>query len=286
MRTLRARLLIVFLGVVVMGCPSDGGTTGGADGRSDGGEVGGADTVAAFCEFEGISKGVCAAGRRSSDGDCLAPEAYEEPDERTCDGFDNDCDGAVDESCDADGDGFCDAELEVATESAPDSCPNGGGDCWDERNSERAQKTFPGAAQFDSETECLEDVDDDEYGAREPTGPATVGAGTDACDDEPRAWSEESCSSCSDDDGDDYFAGCDTYLSRSEDCDDTRDDVYPGAPELCDGTDSDCDGRSDDSDEDASAWCRDSSQTGWAESSCVREGGSWCCTLRDGGTEC
>ena len=40
-----------------------------------------------------------------------------------------------------------------------------------------------------------------------------------------------------DNDGDGY--------PESEDCDDTRDDVYPGAQERCDGVDQDCDGTID-----------------------------------------
>ena len=36
----------------------------------------------------------------------------------------------------------------------------------------------------------------------------------------------------------------------SEDCDDSDDTVYPGAPEVCDGVDNDCDGAVDDSDPD------------------------------------
>ena len=35
------------------------------------------------------------------------------------------------------------------------------------------------------------------------------------------------------------------YVLDNNDCDDTRDYVYPGAPELCDGLDNDCDGTTD-----------------------------------------
>ncbi len=44
----------------------------------------------------------------------------------------------------------------------------------------------------------------------------------------------------------------------SEDCDDTDPDVHPGAEELCDGVDTDCDGRGDaDSDRDGEPDCSD-----------------------------
>lgn len=276
--------IFLFIGVGV-GCPADDSTepttvdSGNADGGDDAGP---ADTADAVCDYQGSGEGVCADQTRTDDGTCREPETYEQPEETVCDGLDNDCDGAVDEGCDLDGDGFCDAEKTVADDAPDEVCPNGGGDCWDEANSEAARRTFPGAAQLDSESECMQDVDDDEYGAENPSGPDAVAEGTDACDDQPRAWNADACSSCSDDDEDDYWAGCDTYLSQSEDCDDGDASVHPDATEACDGTDADCDGQGDAEDDDARDFCRDPEQTGWEDSECVQRNGEWCCTKQDG----
>ena len=56
------------------------------------------------------------------------------------------------------------------------------------------------------------------------------------------------------------------YIADATDCDDTRNFVYPGATELCDGLDNDCNG---DTDEDAAAdartWYRDNDRDGYGE---------------------
>lgn len=50
------------------------------------------------------------------------------------------------------------------------------------------------------------------------------------------------CVDCVDFDNDGYGVGADC---EAADCDDTRTDIFPGAPELCDGRDNDCDDRVD-----------------------------------------
>jgi len=128
--------------------------------------------------------------------------------ESLCDGFDNDCNGLTDEGCDDDKDGYCDATMKVTEPAAV--CPKGGGDCDDLSGAK-----YPGAL------EICNDQDDDCDGA------------TDAgCDDDKDGY-------------------CDALLTTvgtpvtcpkgGGDCDDLNGTRNPGAAELCNGVDDDCD---------------------------------------------
>jgi hypothetical protein len=102
---------------------------------------------------------------------------------------------------------------------------------------------------FDDGTDC-DDVDNDTYpGADELCDGEDNDCDGDVDEDPPSGgtW-------YADDDGDgfgdpyDAITACqqpDGYLSDASDCDDADNDVYPGAPDLCDEEDSDCDTRVD-----------------------------------------
>ncbi|MHC4816138.1 MAG: putative metal-binding motif-containing protein, partial [Planctomycetota bacterium] len=60
-----------------------------------------------------------------------------------------------------------------------------------------------------------------------------------SCDQGACVWT---CDGCQDGDTDTFGAGGGCV---GPDCDDTRSDVYPGAQEVCDGIDNDCDGNID-----------------------------------------
>ena len=147
------------------------------------------------------------AGYVSNDGDCDDGNAAVHPGApEICDGKDNNCDGHVDEGFDTDGDGYAICE----------------GDCDDNDAS-----VYPGAPEVcdDKDNNCngqidegvkttfYRDADGDGYG-----NPAT---------------STQACA---------QPAG---YVSNNQDCNDAKATIYPGAPELCDGLDNNCNGQID-----------------------------------------
>ena len=142
------------------------------------------------------------------DGDDCAPlnQAVHPGQDEKCNGFDDDCDEEVDEGFDdIDGNGIADcAEVDTDKDGWPD-----GADCAPEDPA-----IFPGAAE-----EC-DGADNDCNGK--------IDEGYDDFDQDGQA-------DCVDDDMDDDAA------LNNVDCDPLDPVVYPGAPELCDGKDNDCD---------------------------------------------
>jgi len=162
--------------------------------------------------------------------DAVHPEAMEQ-----CNGADDDCDLAIDEDTavvrfyrDADGDGAGDLDTVIEACVRPDGYVAVGDDCDD-----GDPQIHPGA------TEVCNGIDDD-------------------CDDDvdldDSSLDPTSATWYLDDDGDTYGRddrterSCDPVAGHVQvggDCDDLDDQVHPGAVEVCDGRDDDCDGTED-----------------------------------------
>jgi hypothetical protein len=179
---------------------------------------------------------VAPAGHVADDTDCDDGQATVFPGAaEVCDGLDNDCDGTVDEDAtaatfyrDGDGDGAGDP-LVTATGCAP---PAGyvltGGDCDD-----------ADPARHPSAAEACDTVDNDCDGVIDDG--ATVATYHPDADGDGVGDSATAVEACTPPAG---------YVVTGGDCDDGAPAVHPGAAEVCDGLDNDCDGTVD---EDATA---------------------------------
>ena len=180
-----------------------------------------------------IGTGVCQYGRQTcQDGGYSACIGQRLPDLETCDGFDNDCDGFLDEGNpttnfypDTDMDGFGDANaMPTMACVRPAGFVENFSDCNDADPLQR-----PGAAEIpgdgvdqncDGSEFCFEDVDQDGY--RPGSMATTISLDADCAD-----------------------PGEASTVTPQGDCDDDEEDAFPGNPEACDFIDNDCNDRID-----------------------------------------
>lgn len=145
-----------------------------------------------------------------------------------CNGKDDNCDGKSDDGQgityyrDADGDGYGDASVTTTGCNPPTGYVSRSGDCDDTKNA-----INPGAA------EICNGIDDNCDGQTDPGLTSTYYRDADGDGYGSASSSVQACSQPS------------GYSSVNTDCDDVRADVNPGAVEVCNSRDDNCDGKSD-----------------------------------------
>ncbi len=189
--------------------------------------------------------------------DCDDHSATTNPDaDELCDTVDNDCDGDIDEDdaidaptwyADDDGDGFGDEEhTRVACTGLSTEA-----DVADDCDDHDAGINPDADEQCDTvDNDCDGDIDEDD----------AVDAPTWYADSDSDSFGDPDAAvnACEQPSG---------YLSDNTDCDDTDGAIHPGGTEICDGTDNDCDGDTDESDAtDASTWYVDGDGDGYGRS--------------------
>lgn len=191
----------------------------------------------------------------ATDPDCDDTDATSYPGAtEVCDGADNNCDGAVDEGTpgestwyqDADEDTYGDPAVTVMSCEMPEGYVADWTDC-DDTNA----AVNPAAVEICDtiDNDCDEAVDDD-----------------DASISDQQPWYDDL-----DDDG--YGAGtatmaCDApdgSVDNNDDCNDGINTVYPGAEEVCNDLDDDCDGSVDVGATDQTTWYRDYDGDGYGQ---------------------
>ena len=178
-------------------------------------------------------------GTAADSSDCDDADASVHPGaDEHCDGVDEDCDGTVDEAdavdaptwyADADGDGYGDASVDSAACSQPTGSVAGADDGVAFDCDDGDATIHPGADEY------CDGVDED-------------------CDGSVDEGAVDGTTWYADGDGDGYGDSASTsvacsapsgHVADATDCDDGDASVYPGATELCDELDNDCDGAVD-----------------------------------------
>jgi hypothetical protein len=140
-----------------------------------------------------------------------------------CDNKDDDCDGSIDENCDIDNDNYCDRSMPGSGNPSPTFPTTWGSNAPSTCTSGRLD-----CDDCNSSVRCTiyyRDADNDGWGTSQKTCECS----------KPSGW-----------------------VLKTGDCDDGYNLTYPGAPELCDGRDNDCNGQTDeiyDQDNDGVATC-------------------------------
>jgi hypothetical protein len=168
-----------------------------------------------------------------------------------CDGDDNDCDGETDEDdavdaatwwVDGDGDGYGDPLQSRTACAQPTGWVGNDDDCDDSDAT-----SYPGADEYcdGADNDCDGETDEDAldavtwYRDSDQDGYGDPAVTESACDAPPG------------------------FVGNSGDCDDSRGDIHPGAPEICNGEDDDCDEIIDDNPIDGDTWYEDNDGDTW-----------------------
>ncbi len=196
-----------------------------------------------------------------------------------CDGLDNDCDNSLGgDEIDDDGDGVsecsqdCDDSDILRFPGSEELCDGIDNDCDD------STTAVGGELDEDSDTALgCEDCDDDPV-----TGPAVYPGAAELCDGVDNDCDGTVDVGASDEsvwyfdaDGDSYGGflltqqACDAptgYVASSNDCAELDANSFPGAPEVCDGVDNDCNGQIDEgSGASGTTWYADTDSDGYGD---------------------